>query len=104
MLAHCVNPDCYAPLRSFSEGRLFQFEVVSISIAANDETSTPFDEKPERQTAHFWLCGHCADSMTLTLEPMRGLRVVPLGASDATTTEVTELPLENVGLGPTNSC
>jgi hypothetical protein len=104
MLAHCVNPDCYAPLRSFSEGRLFQFEVVSISIAANDATSTPFDEKPERQTAHFWLCGRCADSMTLTLEPMRGLRVVPLGASDANTNEVTDLPLENVAFGRTNSC
>src|SRR2546430_5870656 len=75
MLAHCVNPNCYALLHSFCEGRLFQFEVVSISVAASDDTTAPFDEKPERQTAHFWLCGRCADSMTLMLEPARGLRV-----------------------------
>src|SRR5438876_7350783 len=74
MLAHCVNPNCYASLHSFCEGRLFQFEVVSISVAASDDTTAPFDEKPERQTAHFWLCGRCADSMTLMLEPARGDR------------------------------
>jgi hypothetical protein len=104
MLAHCVNPDCYASLRSFSEGRLFQFEVVSISIAANDGAAAPFDEKPERQTANFWLCGRCADSMTLVLEPMRGLKIVPLGTSDGKPSEVTDVALENVELGRTNSC
>jgi hypothetical protein len=104
MLAHCVNPDCYASLRSFSEGRLFQFEVVSISIAANDEAAAPFDEKPERQTAHFWLCGRCADNMTLVLEPMRGLKIVPLSASAGSTSEVTDIPVENIEFGHTNSC
>ena len=102
MLAHCVNPDCYAPLRSFAEGRLFQFEVVSISIAANDEMAAPFDEKPERQTAHFWLCGRCADRMTLVLEPMRGLKIVLVGAAAAT--EMTDVPLENLEFGQSNNC
>ena len=78
MLAYCVNPNCYTPLHSFSEGRLFQFEIVSISVAASDDTSAPFDEKPERQTAQFWLCGQCASDMTLLLEPVKGLRLVPL--------------------------
>ena len=78
MLAYCVNPSCYAPLHSFSEGRLFQFEIVSISVAASDDTTAPFDEKPERQAAQFWLCGHCASNMTLLLEPVKGLRLVPL--------------------------
>ena len=76
MLAHCVNPDCVLPLRSFAEGRLFQFEIVSISVAANDAATAPFDEKPQRQTAHFWLCGRCAEQMTLLLDPAAGLRVV----------------------------
>jgi hypothetical protein len=78
MLGHCVNPDCCAPLRSFSEGRLYQFEIVSISITATDSAKAPFDEKPERQAVHYWLCGRCADTLNLQLEPLQGLRVVPL--------------------------
>ena len=76
MLARCVNENCNRPLHSFSEGRLFQFEVVSISLAASDENSAPFDEKPQRETVHFWLCGRCASSYTLVLEPARGLKLV----------------------------
>ncbi len=76
MLARCVNESCKRPLYSFSEGRLFQFEVVSISLAASDEGSAPFDEKPQRETVHFWLCGSCASSMSLVLEPARGLKLV----------------------------
>ena len=79
MLARCVNENCNRPLHSFSEGRLFQFEVVSISLAASDENSAPFDEKPQRETVHFWLCGRCASSYTLVLEPARGLKLVSVG-------------------------
>lgn len=95
MLAHCVNPDCYSPLRSFCEGRLFQFEIVSISIAANDATSQPFDEKPERRTAHFWLCGRCSDRMTLVLEPFRGLRVVPVGVEPEEAPSAADFSVES---------
>lgn len=75
MLARCVNPDCHAPLQSFCEGRLFQFEVVSLSISVSDEA---FNETPERDTTHFWLCGRCASELTLVLEAQRGLRLLPL--------------------------
>jgi hypothetical protein len=78
MLAHCVNPDCCAPLESFPEGRLYQFEIVSISIAASDSALAAFDEKPERQAVHYWLCGRCAANLNLRLEPRQGLQVVPL--------------------------
>ena len=78
MLAYCANEGCNRPLHSFSEGRLFQFEVVSISVAASDEKSAPFDEHPERQTLHLWLCGRCASSMTLVLEPARGVKVAAI--------------------------
>jgi hypothetical protein len=70
-----VNPDCKATLRSFCDGRVFQFEIVSISISVSDDS---LNEQPERQTSHFWLCGRCADEMTLVLDPQRGLRLVPL--------------------------
>ena len=80
MIAYCVNPNCGAQLHSFVEGRLFQFEVVSISLSATDEASAPFDEEPKTQTAQFWLCGRCASTMSLILEPMNGLKIVPLPA------------------------
>jgi hypothetical protein len=104
MLAHCVNPTCYAPLHSFAEGRLFQFEVVSISIAASDDAATPFDEQPERKTAHFWLCGHCADDMTLVLEPLKGLSVVPLGSVSAEASDMTDLLPADQELRQSHSC
>src|SRR5260370_41487531 len=76
MLGHCINEKCNRALHSFSEGRLFQFEIVSISLSASDEASAPFDEKPQREMAHFWLCGECASAYTLLLEPARGVRLV----------------------------
>ena len=87
MLARCVNEHCKRPLYSFSEGRLFQFEVVSISIAASDEGSAPFDEKPQRDTVHFWLCGQCASTLSLVLEPARGLKLVSLNEQSADNSE-----------------
>jgi hypothetical protein len=87
MLARCVNEGCNRPLYSFSEGRLFQFEVVSISLAASDESSAPFDEKPQRETVHFWLCGRCASTMSLVLEPARGLKLVSLEEQSSETPE-----------------
>jgi hypothetical protein len=104
MLAYCVNPACCAPLYSFPEGRLFQFEVVSISIAASDDTTAPFDEKPERQTAHFWLCGRCADDMTLVLEPLKGLSIVPLIPGDGEVPDLTSAPLTDEELRQANRC
>ena len=79
--AQCANKNCNRALQAFIEGRLFQFEVISISLAANDEASAPFDEKPERETVLFWLCGGCASRFNVILEPARGLRLVPLGSS-----------------------
>jgi hypothetical protein len=99
MVAHCVNPGCSAQLHSFAEGRLFQFEVVSISVSATDDLGAPFDEEPKSQTAQFWLCGRCAASMRLTLEPINGLKIVPLapGSVDTKglTTEQGPLPEAN---------
>ena len=76
--AKCANESCNRTLHTSVDGRLFQFEVVSISLAANDEASAPFDEKPERETMLFWLCGGCAAYFNLVLEPARGLRLVPI--------------------------
>jgi hypothetical protein len=81
MISQCSNPGCGRTLSSLAEGRLFQFEITSISVSAVDENSDHFDETPQRETAHFWLCSQCASTMTLSLEPLGGLRVLPIEAA-----------------------
>jgi hypothetical protein len=71
---------------------LFQFEVVSISLAASDDSTAPFDEKPQRETVHFWLCGRCASSFSLVLEPARGLKLVSLQEQSSRATEQFACP------------
>jgi len=104
MLAHCINPDCDAALRAFSEGRLFQFEVVSISVAARDDTKLPFDEKPKRQTSHFWLCGNCAAKMLVTLEPLQGLKLIPLADVRTDPVDVTNVAHKDSRTRQLNRC
>jgi hypothetical protein len=77
MMSRCANPNCCRPLVS-SEGRLFQFEIVAISVSVDDDDKKDFDEIPNRQTTHFWLCGLCSAAMTLALEPVEGLQLIPL--------------------------
>ena len=78
MVSQCCNPSCRKLLASLSEGRLYQFEIVSISVSALDNHVEDFDEIPQRQIANFWLCGPCSSCLTLTLEPEDGLKLVPL--------------------------
>jgi len=99
MIAYCVNPGCGAQWHSFSEGRMFQFDIVSISVSAIDDIGAPFDEEPRSQTAQFWLCRKCAATMSLTLEPANGLRIVPLtpgsGKTKGLNTDQGQLPEAN---------
>ena len=104
MLAHCINPDCRVALQTFSEGRLFQFEVVSISIPARDDRRLPFDEKPRRQTSHFWLCGNCATRLSLTVEPSEGLRLVPLADEEGALGDASRIPRDEAPAQPASQC
>jgi len=75
MINQCANPNCSVPLRYLREGRLFQFEVKTTSFSANQEAKT---KKVSRGLTHFWLCGACSSSMTLTFDPLHGVEVVPI--------------------------
>jgi hypothetical protein len=77
----CVNRECSRPLSSFSDGRLYHFEILSISVSADDNKREDFDEVPHRSGVQFWLCGDCCETMTLVMEPVGGLRLVPLEQS-----------------------
>jgi len=104
MVAHCINPECRVAMRSFSEGRLFQFEVVSISVAARDDRRLPFDEKPKRQTSHFWLCGDCSTKLSVTVEPMEGLRLVPLACGSSELVDAGSIPQSESQAQHANHC
>jgi hypothetical protein len=74
----CANTRCQRRRGSLSSGETFQFEIVSISVAAtDDQSSAELDETPRREKVLFWLCDACCETLTLTLDPMRGLQSVP---------------------------
>ena len=75
----CANAECGRPRGSLSEGKIFQFEIVSISVAASDDQAAgaQIDEIPQREKVFFWLCDSCCESATLTLDPVQGLQLVP---------------------------
>jgi hypothetical protein len=79
VVSNCANPSCAAPLRYLRDGRLYQFEVKSTCGDWELTASTNNSRKqPVRQMWHFWLCGQCSSSLTLSFDQNKGLRIVPL--------------------------
>jgi hypothetical protein len=52
MVSQCANPDCRRELRYLCDGKIYAFAM-----------STGNGSK---SLGHFWLCGECSESMTLT--------------------------------------
>jgi hypothetical protein len=62
MLSKCANPECSTALQYLREGKVFKIE---------SEADGPFvvgSPKPVRRVEHFWLCGPCAEKMTLVYD------------------------------------
>lgn len=78
MIAKCANPECGAPFRYLREGRIFQVD----RDPCGRRIVGPFliSEGPPHQLEHFWLCGECARTLTLAVDPERGVVTVPLPA------------------------
>ncbi len=72
MLSKCANPDCSAPFHYLREGKLFQIE------AGDNGPQLVSDKRPARKIEYFWLCGNCADTMTLALHHSKGVIAIPL--------------------------
>ena len=66
MLAKCANPYCSTPLVYLREGKIFMIEA-SLTLVG---------PKPQNRVEHFWLCGPCSSSMTLTFDQKQGVQVV----------------------------
>jgi hypothetical protein len=72
MIVQCANPACARPLRYLFGGRLFQFGVRAHDAERNSHL------KLARRVAHFWLCGQCSSTLSLTFDLREGVKVVPL--------------------------
>jgi hypothetical protein len=80
MLSKCANPACSAPFHYLREGKLFQ-----IDARAFPETEDVFEKKPVQRVEYFWLCGSCAEIMTLGFERGKGVIVVAMNQGDSST-------------------
>ena len=74
MLSKCANPECATPFHYLREGRLFQID------AGADSTGPQLVsvKRPAQKIEYFWLCGRCAEIMTLALHRKYGVVAVPL--------------------------
>ncbi len=79
MLSKCANPECTAPFHYLKEGKLFQVD--SRAFPGPELVS---DKKPVQRIEYFWLCGRCAELMTLAFERGKGVITVPLPPAHVT--------------------
>ena len=87
MVSKCANPACSTPFHYLREGKIFRVEVEVTPPVAEEETidlsngtKVPFlltARKPNRKLEHFWLCGSCAQTMSLLFDKDQGITVVP---------------------------
>jgi hypothetical protein len=72
MLSKCANPACSARFLYLHEGRIFKIEV---DAGPATDPAARIGGRP-RRLEHFWLCGNCAQFMTLRWH--HGAVVTPL--------------------------
>ncbi len=77
MVQTCANPECAAPFRYLRQGRLFQVDRDPAGRLVGGPFLISEDGRPHR-LEYFWLCGDCAQHMTLAIDPGRGVVAVPL--------------------------
>ncbi len=73
MLHKCANPECAAPFRNISRGKLFHLATATLPLALPSGRNGP-----PPVIEHYWLCDQCTTAFTLAMDPQIGLNVVPL--------------------------
>lgn len=87
MLNTCANPDCSESFRYLRDGKLFRLQTEV--KGSSSEISNP---------EYFWLCGRCADVMSLRLaEDGQVILVDTPGSHAASPAEVDFIPLDRRG-------
>jgi hypothetical protein len=73
MLSKCANPQCTEPFHYLREGKLFQID--SRTVAGPTAVS---GKKQVHRIEYFWLCGVCAETLTLSFDPGKDVITKPL--------------------------
>ena len=84
MVSHCANPACGVPLQYLREGRLYQFDVRCTNGRALLRNEAQ-PGKTTRHISHYWLCGRCANMLTLEFDPAEG--VIPVAIEQVRASE-----------------
>lgn len=77
MISKCANPECSAPFHYLRQGRIFQVNRDQDGHVFGGPFVVREDGHPCR-LEHFWLCGSCAQRLTLVIDPQRGVIATPL--------------------------
>jgi hypothetical protein len=72
MITKCANESCGQPFLFSRGGKLFILD--GRSNAQTGNRSSP--DRTARKVKHFWLCEHCAPTMTLVVEQGSAPRVI----------------------------
>ncbi len=81
MVSKCANPQCSAPFRYWGQGRLYRLDLSEHPgrMQAHEESGVLNAHNVE----HFWLCGACAQRMSLALDRSGHLVTIPRGIPEA---------------------
>jgi hypothetical protein len=60
MVSKCANPACSTPFHYLRDGKVFRIQTPGRQLVSG--------AKPAARVEHFWLCGQCANTMTLHVE------------------------------------
>jgi hypothetical protein len=77
VVSKCANPECAAIFRYFHQGKLFRWET---EVGFDRRRTLGVEEgmqKPIRRVEFYWLCGDCAEKMTLVFEKGVGVSAHP---------------------------
>ena len=72
MVGKCANPECSAEFRYLREGRVF---AIDMRLPGAADVVCESCGRPAH-VRHFWLCGSCAQAMTITCTHAGEVRVV----------------------------
>jgi hypothetical protein len=75
MISKCANPTCSTPFHYLRDGKVFRVDLND----DNENLNSPYlvdGKKAPRRTEHFWLCGPCAQTLSLIFNKQTGVHVV----------------------------
>jgi hypothetical protein len=78
MLSKCANPSCLNEFHYFGEGKVFEIRWEGSSSATHGAHG-----KKRAHIEHYWLCSHCASTLTIALDSARNILIIPRPGEDA---------------------